>query len=162
MFLQDVLKISWKLLENVLKVFWKRVEDVWGRMARTNILVLTKTSRRRLEDVFWRRMTNVWLTYDYDVWLCLEMSWRRLLKTKTKDVFIKTSFWWDYLLYLWHPELPLMLLGQWKIILLNAFLALDNLDFLITLILFFQRCFLFELLNYWNKVVMKPFSWLLD
>ena len=80
--LQDVLKTSWSLLEEVLKKFWRRLEDVfktswrcledvlktsWRHMAKTNILVLTKTSSedarlrrtysswRRLEDVFWRR-----------------------------------------------------------------------------------------------------------
>ena len=57
-FLQDVFKTSWKRLENVLKTSWRR-------MAKRNILVLTKTSSedvrlrrtyssrsRRLEDVF--------------------------------------------------------------------------------------------------------------
>ena len=75
--LQDVLKKSWRRLEDVLKSFWRRLEDVlktsWRRMAKTNILVLTKTSS---EDMRLRRTYSSW--------------WRRLLKTKTKDVF-KTS-----------------------------------------------------------------------
>ena len=88
--LDDVFKTSWRRLENALKRSWRRFEDVfktswrcledvfarrledvlktsWRRMAKTNILVLTKTSSedvrlrrtysswRRLEDVFWRR-----------------------------------------------------------------------------------------------------------
>ena len=69
--LEDVLKTSWRRLQNVLKTSWKRLEvDVlktsWRHMAKTNILVLTKT------------------------------SWRRLLKTKTKDVFIKTNVCWVF------------------------------------------------------------------
>ena len=38
-------------LENVLKIYFQEVLN----MAKTNMLVLTKTSWRRLEDVFWRR-----------------------------------------------------------------------------------------------------------
>ena len=60
---QDVLKTSWRRLENVLKTSWRR-------MAKTKILVLTKTSS---EDVWVRRIYSSWS--------------RRLLKTKTKDVF---------------------------------------------------------------------------
>ena len=71
--LEDVLKTSWrrlgktswKCLEYVLNTSWIRLENVlktsWRGMDKTNILVLTRT------------------------------SWRRLLKTKTKDIFFKTS-----------------------------------------------------------------------
>ena len=67
---QDVLKASfcktsWRRLENVLKTSWRRI-------AKTNILVLTKTSS---EDVRLRR------TYS---------SWSRHLE----DVFIKTNVCW--------------------------------------------------------------------
>ena len=72
--LQDVLKTSWRRLENVLKTSWRR-------MAKTNILVLTKTFWRRLEDVFWRRMTKE------NIFVLIKTSWKRLLKTKTKDIF---------------------------------------------------------------------------
>ena len=75
--LEDVLKTSWRRLENVLKTSWRR-------MAKTNILVLTKTSWRCLEDVFWRRMINK------NIFVFIKTSWRRLSKTKAKDVF-KTS-----------------------------------------------------------------------
>ena len=54
--LEDVLKMSWR---RFCKTSWKRLENVLKtssrRIAKTNILVLTKTSRRRLKDVFWRR-----------------------------------------------------------------------------------------------------------
>ena len=50
--LQDVLKTPSRCLQDVLKTSWRRI-------AKTNILVLSKTSWRRLEDVFWRRMTKV-------------------------------------------------------------------------------------------------------
>ena len=60
---QDVLKMSWRhlgktspgQLEDVLKKSWRRLED---GMSKTNILVLTKTSWRRLKGVFWRRKTK--------------------------------------------------------------------------------------------------------
>ena len=93
---QDVLKMSWRRVENVLKTFWqdvlktswRRLENIlktsWRRMDKTNILVLTKTSWRCLEDVFWRRMINK------DIVVFIK-SWRCLLKTKTKDVFKKCS-----------------------------------------------------------------------
>ena len=87
--LQDVLKTffktSWRRFEDVFKTSWRRfckkswrrLENVlkmsWKRIAKTNILVLTKTSS---EDIRLR-------------WTYLSWS-RRLLKTKTKDVF-KTS-----------------------------------------------------------------------
>ena len=45
MFLQDVLKTSWKRLEDVL-------EDAWPRQ-------IYWSWSRRLEDVFWRRMSKV-------------------------------------------------------------------------------------------------------
>ena len=89
---QDVLKMSWRRVENVLKTFWqdvlktswRRLENIlktsWRRMDKTNILVLTKTSWRCLEDVFWRRMISK------DIFVFIK-SWRCLLKTKTKDVF---------------------------------------------------------------------------
>ena len=84
-FLQDVLKTSWGRFG---KMSWICLEDVlktlWRRIAKANILVLTKTSWRRLEDVFWRRMTKA------IIFVLIKTSWRRLLKTKTKDVF-KTS-----------------------------------------------------------------------
>ena len=83
--LEDVLTKSWRCLEDVLA---RRLEDVlktsWRRIAKTNILVLTKTSWRRLEDVFWRRKAKA------NIFVLIKTSWRRLLKTKTKDVF-KTS-----------------------------------------------------------------------
>ena len=72
-------KTSWRCLEDA---FARRLEDVlarcldevlktsWRRMAKTKILVLTKTSS---EDVWVRRIYSSWS--------------RRLLKTKTKDVF---------------------------------------------------------------------------
>ena len=106
--LEDVLKTFWRRLENVLKTSWSCLEDVFAR---------------RLEDVlktFWRRLEDVLKTYDQDeyidldqdvlktssedVWvrpnICLDHNvlktfWKRPLKTKTKDVFIKMTACWD-------------------------------------------------------------------
>ena len=100
--LQNVLKTPWRGLEDVLKTSWRRLENVlktsWRRIAKTNILVLTKTSWRRLEDVFWRRKAKA------NIFILIKTSWRRLLKTKTKNVFIKTNVCW--VLILSHCMLP--------------------------------------------------------
>ena len=60
--LQDILKTSSKRLEGVLKTSWRRLEDVsktllqdvlktsWRHMTKTIILVLIKTSSRRLHQ----------------------------------------------------------------------------------------------------------------
>ena len=63
-------------------------------MAKTNILGLTKTSWRLLEDVFWRRKARA------NIFVLIKTSWRRLLKTKTEDVF-KTSSWRRVFAGLW-------------------------------------------------------------
>ena len=116
--LQNVLKTSWRCLEDVfqdvLKTFWRRLQNVlktsWRRIAKTNILVLTKTSWRRLENVFWRRMTKA------NIFVLIKTSWRRVLKTKTKDVFKMSSsrrmFGGDMLCRLFKPmHLPANYLG---------------------------------------------------
>ena len=82
---QDVFKTCWRRLEDVLKTFLKDVlKTSWRSRAKTNILVLTKTSWRPLEDVFWRRKSKA------NMFVLIKTSWRRLLKTKMKDV-LKTS-----------------------------------------------------------------------
>ena len=70
--LEDVLKTSWRHLRDFLKTSWQDV---------------LKTSWKRLEGVLKTYDHNEYIRVDQDV---LKMSWRRLLKTKTKDVF-KTS-----------------------------------------------------------------------
>ena len=89
--LQDVLKTSWRCLEDVfqdvLKTFWRRLEDV----LKTFLQDVLKTSWKRLEDVLKTYSQDEYIGLDQDV---LKTSWRRLLKTKTKDVLIKTNVWW--------------------------------------------------------------------
>ena len=113
--LQDVLKMSWKHLEDVFKRSWRRLEvalkrswrrfqDVfkmswwrlekvlktsWRHMAKTNILVLTKTSSedvrlRRRYSSWWRRLEDVFKTSSED------KDERRL-----QEVFIKANVCWD-------------------------------------------------------------------
>ena len=89
--LQDVFKMSWRRLCNTS---WRRLKSVFKtscqdalktsrrRTAKTNILVLTKTSWRCLGDVFWRRKAKA------NIFVFIKTSWTRLLKTK--DAF-KTS-----------------------------------------------------------------------
>ena len=75
--LEDVFKMSWRRLQDVLKKFLQDfLKTSWRRIAKTNIMVLTKTSS---EDVRLRRTYSPWSK-------CLE----DVLKTRTKDVF-KTS-----------------------------------------------------------------------
>ena len=51
MYLRDVLKTFWKRLEDVLKTFLQDVlKTSWRYIDKTNILVLTKTSWRRLHQ----------------------------------------------------------------------------------------------------------------
>ena len=46
---EDVLKMSWRHLENVLKTSWRHFRKTsWRRMTMMNLLVLIKTSSRRL------------------------------------------------------------------------------------------------------------------
>ena len=65
-------------LEDVLKMSWKCLEDVWPRR-------VYWSWSRRLEDVFRRRMSIA------NMFVLIKTSWRRFLKTKTKDVFKKSS-----------------------------------------------------------------------
>ena len=90
---QDVLKTPWKRLDDVLKTYDQDeyvgldqdvLKKAWTRMTKTNIVVLIKMSRKRLEHVFWRSMSKA------NIFVLMKTFWRRLLKSKTKDVF-KTS-----------------------------------------------------------------------
>ena len=62
--LRDVLKMSWRRLEDVLKTFWRP-------MTKANILVLIKTS--------WRRLLT---TYEYSEYVCLDQD---VLMTSSED-----------------------------------------------------------------------------
>ena len=79
--LEDALKRSWRHLEDVLKMSWRRFEDIWQRR-------IYWSWPRRLEDVLKMSSEDVRLRRTYSSWS------RRLLKTKTKDVFIKTNVCW--------------------------------------------------------------------
>ena len=95
--LQKVLKMSWR---RFCKTFWKRLEDVLARRFEDALKTSWKRQGRRLEDVWPRRIYWSWPrvfedaleTSSEDVrWRrTYSSSSRRLLKTKTKDVF-KTS-----------------------------------------------------------------------
>ena len=85
--LEDVLKTSRRHLEDVFKTSWRCLEDVlttsWRHVAKTNILVLTKTSS---EDVSLRRTYSSWSRRLEER---RKTSWGRL-----QDVFIKTNVCW--------------------------------------------------------------------
>ena len=92
-YLRDVLKTFWRclgrrlekvlktFLQDVLKTSSKCLQDIWTRP-------ICWSWPRRLEDVFWRRKINK------NIFIFMKTSWRRLLKTKTKDVFIKANACW--------------------------------------------------------------------
>ena len=122
---QDVFKTSWRHLENVLKTSRRRMD-------KTNILVLTKMSWRRLEDVFWRAKFQ---TFDFTKFVpdrllllkvykisakkvqrsCVSWHWRLMqnLKKNRFGVSKSTRIWWkrDFFLpsvspgtkYTWTP-----------------------------------------------------------
>ena len=92
---EDVLKMSWGLLENVLRTSWRRFEEV------------LKTSWRRLEDflkmilqdilkTFWRRLENVLKTYYQDEYTGLDQDvfWRRMSKA---SIFVLIKASWRHL-----------------------------------------------------------------
>ena len=99
--LEDVLKTSWRCLENLWprRIYWswpKRLEDVlitsWRRMAKTNILVLTRTSWRRLEDVLktsWRHLEDVLKTYGQDKYIGPDQD---VLKTSSEDERLRPTY----------------------------------------------------------------------
>ena len=90
--LEDVLKTSSKRLEIVLKMSWRRLcktfwrhlwnvlKTTWRRMAKTKYWPWS----RRFENLFKRSSEDVWLRR---VFVLIKMSWRHLLKNKTKDIF---------------------------------------------------------------------------
>ena len=62
-------------------------------MAKTNILVFTKTSWRRLEDVFWRPKAKA------NIFVLIKTSSEDKDERRLQDVFIKTNVCWDVSLY---------------------------------------------------------------
>ena len=82
---QDALKMSWR---RFCKRSWRRLEDVlntsWQDVLKTYDQDEYIGLDQGLEDVFWRRMSKA------NMFVLIKTSWRRLLKTKSKDVF-KTS-----------------------------------------------------------------------
>ena len=79
--LKDVLKTSWNRLEDVLKMSWKRLEDVLKTYSQDKYIGLH-------QDVLKTSSEDIRLRWTYSPWS------RRLLKTKTKDGFIKTNVCW--------------------------------------------------------------------
>ena len=94
--LLDVLKMSWRHLEDVFKTSLKRLEDLLKAFLQDVLKRFSKRLQNVLktswqdeyigldQDVFWRGKAKV------NIFVFIKTSWRRLLKTKTKDVF-KTS-----------------------------------------------------------------------
>ena len=88
--LEDVLKTSWRRLENLLKTSWQDVlKTSWRRIAKTNILVLTKTSS---EDVRLRRTYSSWSRRLEDVF---QRRRRKTSSRRLQDILIKTNVCWD-------------------------------------------------------------------
>ena len=109
-----------------MKTFWRRLEDIWPRR-------IYSSSSRHLEDVLKMPSEDVWLRRIY---ICLDqdvlkMSWRHLLKTKTKKVFhqdqylVGSCFWqwtwslssdnvWKFLIF-FHVRRRGSLLIQWRV-----------------------------------------------
>ena len=88
--LEDVFKMSGRRLEDFLKIFLQDfLKKPWRRIAKTNILVLTKTSS---EEVRLRRTYSSWSKRLEDV---LKASSENEDERRLQDVFIKTNVCWD-------------------------------------------------------------------
>ena len=95
--LEDVLKTSsrclaktsWRCLKDVLKKSWKCLEDVLARRLENVLKVVFKTSWSRRIYWSWLRRLERLMT-EANLFFLMKTSWKRFLKTKTKDVF-KTS-----------------------------------------------------------------------
>ena len=86
--LQDVLKMSSRRLEDVFKKSWRCLAGVFARRLEDAL----KTSWRHLGKTPWRRLDDVLKMSSEDAWLrhifvLIKTSWKRLLKTKTREVF---------------------------------------------------------------------------
>ena len=84
-------KTSWRCLEDGLKMSWRHFCRLLEDVSKTSWRSLGKTSWRCHKDVF----TNALKTFSKrmtkaNIFVLMKTSWRRLLKTKSKDVF-KTS-----------------------------------------------------------------------
>ena len=87
---EDILKIYWqhglkmscRRLEDVLKTSWTRFcSTLWRHLTQTNILVLIKTSWRRLEDLWLRQIYSPWSRHLEDIF------WRRRRKTSSWHLY---------------------------------------------------------------------------
>ena len=88
--LEDVFKMSWRRLQDVLKTFLQDfLKTSWRRIAKTNIMVLTKTSS---EDARLRRTYSPWSKRLEDV---LKASSEDEDKRRLQDIFIKANVYWD-------------------------------------------------------------------
>ena len=88
--LEDVFKMSGRRLEDFLKIFLQDfLKKPWRRIAKTNILVLTKTST---EEVRLRRTYSSSSKRLEDV---LKASSENEDERRLQDVFIKTNVCWD-------------------------------------------------------------------
>ena len=83
------MKTSWKCFKDVLKTSWRCLEDIWPRR-------IYWSWPRHLQKTSWIRKAKA------NIFVLIKTSWRRILKTKTKDVFkclqdvfSKTSVCWD-------------------------------------------------------------------
>ena len=104
---RHICKMSWKRLEDVLKTFLQDVlKTSWKRMAKTNILVLTKKSWRRFENVFWRRMTKV------NILVLIKTSSEGKDERRLQDVLKTSSSKW--MLAGWRPDEDLLMKTRWR------------------------------------------------
>ena len=93
--LQDVLKTSWRCLEDV---FARRLEDILKTYGQDEYIGLDQEVLKTSWRVFWRRKAKA------NIFVLIKTSWSRLLKTKTKDVFIKTNVCWEISLIIQFPS----------------------------------------------------------
>ena len=92
-FLQDVLKRSWKRLEEVLKRSWKRLEDIWLRQIYWfSPRCLEGVLKTSYEDVRPRRSYSSWSRRLEDIFRTRR---RKMPSRRLQDVLIKTNVCWE-------------------------------------------------------------------
>ena len=128
--LEDVFKTSWRRLEEVLKTLQDVLKTSWRRIAKANILVLTKTSWKRLEDVFWRRRAkaNIFVLIKTSWRGLQDVFWRRRRKTSSGRLhqdecllrFILLLFW-----YILRTDIFFVIYKIWKKVLVLPLIQLE-------------------------------------
>ena len=89
-FLQDVLKMSWRRLQKVLTTSWRCLQDFFARRLEEVFKKVLKTSWQVVLKTSWRHLENVVLkTYGQDEYIGLDQDF---LKTSSENVWLRRIY----------------------------------------------------------------------